>query len=255
MEFIKKLARLPRVVAYNLDWYRYLPFAGKANSGVVERFRLRNGQVLDVKRDGRFVLNEIYLDRVYDLPNVSYSGLRHILDLGANIGLFATYVASQNPLATVHCFEPSADNFALLKRNVERNLVNARLYQTAVAVNEGVGLLSRRGSSVEYGLVEQADDTTEEVKCIAMDRVFELCGTERFDLAKIDIEGFEKQLIDAASDEWLRRFDHLMMEWHHSRDELESIGKRLRGIGFEAEPIYEDGQMPFLRASLRNASF
>lgn len=250
MAILEKLARLPRVAAYNRDWHRYLPTLGSGDGNAIERFRLRNGQVLDVKRDARFVLNEIYLDRVYDLPDTPWPKLKSILDLGANIGLFAAYVASRNPRATIHCFEPSKENFELLKLNVERNRVNARLYDCAVAVDDGVGFLSHRGSSVEYSLVDGADATTEEVKCIAMNRVFDTCGVERFDLLKIDIEGFEKHLIDAASDDWLRRFDHVMMEWHHSRRELEVIGDRMRGIGFEAEPIYEEGQMAFLRASL-----
>jgi FkbM family methyltransferase len=249
MTLLKKFARLPQVAAYNRDWYRYLPLPGSGNNET-EEFRLRNGQVVEVKRDARFILNEIYLDRVYDLPGVPYSCLTHILDLGANIGLYATYVASLNPHATLHCFEPAKSNYEILERNIRRNRVNARLYESAVSVNTGVGFLSHKGSSVEYALVDSADEVTEEVQCVALDSVFERCGVARFDLLKIDIEGHEKSLIEGASDDWFRRFDHLIMEWHYSQAELEVVAERLRLIGFEAEPVLIQGHMQFLRASL-----
>jgi FkbM family methyltransferase len=248
MSITNRLARLVRVAAYNKNWFYYLPLFDVGDATGEQRFHLRNGQVIDVRRDGRFVLNEIYLDRVYDLPGRPWAGMSHVLDLGANIGLFASYVASQSSGATIHCFEPARENFEILERNIERNGINARLYDCALTVDDGVGFLSHEGSSVEYGLVENESDATEQVKCLAMTRVFEVCEVEHFDLLKIDIEGFEKQLISAASDEWLGRFQNVVMEWHHGREELEGIKNRFREMGYDAQTIYEEGQMPFLRA-------
>ena len=249
MKILKKLARLPRVAAYNRDWRKYLKVPAVDADHSVETFRLRNGQVLQVKNDARFILNEIYLDRVYDMPGVSYSKLINVLDLGANVGLYATYVSSQNPTATIYCFEPSNSNYQILKYNIRRNNVNAKLYQAAVSVEKGTGFLSKQKSSVEYSLVNQPDVHTEEVQCVGLDQIFSLCGVERFDLLKIDIEGHEKILLENASDEWLLHFDHLIIEWHYSWEELERVAQRLRAIGFETEKVLLEKHMRFLRAS------
>src|SRR5207344_2312360 len=48
------------------------------------------------------------------------------LDLGANIGAFALYARSKG--ATVECYEPMPDCFAILKKNVPK----ARLHNSAV---------------------------------------------------------------------------------------------------------------------------
>ena len=153
-QIMKKLARLPRVAAYNRDWHKYFQAFAGADKGSVETFRLRNGQILELKPDARFILNEIYLDRVYDLPGTAYSQLTHVLDLGANVGVYAAFVCAQNPDARIYCFEPASNNYQILARNVQRNQINATLYQAAVSVEAGDGFLSQQMSSVEYTLVE-----------------------------------------------------------------------------------------------------
>lgn len=252
IHMLSKLIRLSKIAAYNRDWQKYLPFLGGDSDQETQTFRLRNGQVVEVKSDARFILNEIYLDKVYDIlgEGADYSQLGSVLDLGANVGLFATYVSSRNSRATTYCFEPAAVNYRILQRNIQRNTVNAKIFQLAVSVDEGLGHLSHRGSSVEYALVDGGNDNTEEVQCVAHEQVFSLCGVERFDLLKVDIEGHEKPLFNAASDDWLRRFDRMIVEWHYSWEELVALAERLRHIGFDAEPVLIEGHMRFLRAQL-----
>ena len=249
MNVIEKLHRLYKIASYNRDWLKFIPLFANKDASRTERFRLRNGQVLEVPRDARFILNEIYLDRVYDVPTIKFAQLRHVLDLGANVGLFATYIASQNPKATIYCFEPAASNYQDLCINVQRNNVNARLFQSAVSLQDSKGYLSHRGTSVEYALVDESEGSTEEVMCVPFDKVFSLCGVDRFDLLKVDIEGHEKSLFEAASDDFLRKFDHLIVEWHYSLDELEVLADRLRGVGFNAKTFVIEGHMRFLYAS------
>lgn len=248
-QIMKKLARLPRVAAYNRDWHKYFQAFAGADKGSIETFRLRNGQILELKPDARFILNEIYLDRVYDLPGTAYSQLTHVLDLGANVGVYAAFVCAQNPDARIYCFEPASNNYQILARNVQRNQINATLYQAAVSVEAGDGFLSQQMSSVEYTLVESPDTHTEQVRCVGLDQVFTLCGVERFDLIKIDIEGHEKILLENASDEWLLRFDRMIVEWHYSWRELETLMQRLQALGFRAEQVSPEENMKFLRAS------
>ena len=83
---------------------------------------------IEMPADGRFVLNEIFLGRVYDVDGLDFSKIRNVLDLGANVGTFAIYVCSRAPQATLHCFEPSKVNFDRLHANLTTN--NARRKRT-----------------------------------------------------------------------------------------------------------------------------
>ena len=78
-------------VRYNRNWARHiLSRYRNFPDDELLKFELRNGQEISLTAGVRFTLNEIYLDKVYDVPDIDPSNLRHVLDLGANVGLFAT---------------------------------------------------------------------------------------------------------------------------------------------------------------------
>lgn len=105
-----------------------------------------------MKAEGRFILNEIYLDRVYDVPGVDLATCRSVLDIGGNVGLFALYVASRSPQTHVHCFEPDPRNFEILERNLPLDRAPAKAYRVAISTTCGIGHLHAQGNSFEYSL-------------------------------------------------------------------------------------------------------
>jgi FkbM family methyltransferase len=218
----------------------------------VSTYRLRNGQIVTLKAEARFILNEIYLDRVYDVPGADLGRCHSILDVGANTGIFALYVASVAPKASVYCFEPEPKNFEMLEHNLKRNRVRAKAYRLAVSNSSGVGYLQRKGSSAEYSLGD-ADATSAAVECIDWDQVFRLTGVDRFDFVKMDIEGHERQILASCTDDQLRRIGALSLEWHHGMEELEALAGRLRGIGFDARLQVLHGHDRYLKARARIA--
>ena len=199
--------------------------------------------------DGRFVLNEIYLDRVYDIAGVDFAKCRSVLDLGANIGIFALYVASRSPETKIYCFEPDPQNFQLLTRNLSSNGAAGKAFQLAVAGHRGAGYL-QLGSSVEHALGTDTSNSTR-VECTDLEGVFELAGVERFDFVKMDIEGAEAEIFARCTDEQLRRMGALAIEWHYPIPELQALGERLRNIGFEAKIEILPGNIRYLKAVLR----
>jgi FkbM family methyltransferase len=248
------LKRLAKIAGYNRDWYRYVSSRFKPpRDGEVLYFRLRNGQRLALKAETRFLLNEIYLDRVYDLPGVDYSNCTKVLDLGGNVGLFALYVASRSARARIYSFEPSSENLSLLRANLEAtgHAERIRVLPFAVAPSCGRVTLYLHGTPAEYSTVGDAKGSarSEEVRCVDVASIFELCEVDEFDIAKIDIEGAERELLNAASDEQLRRFKAIVLEWHYSWEALEQVASRFSSIGFHAQPILLEGHMRFLRAT------
>jgi phthiocerol/phenolphthiocerol synthesis type-I polyketide synthase E len=247
--------RFFELVHYNRDWPKYLyhRFTSTQGDNPPLSFALRNGQVIALNRDGRFTLNEIYLDRVYDVPGVNLADCRSILDIGGNVGVFSLFAASVAPQAAIYCFEPAQANFGLLMRNVSTNQgAHIFPYQMAVGGKCGTGFMEVQGASVTHALRTAEATGTDKVEVIDMSRVFELAGVERFDFLKMDVEGAELDILGATSDEQLRRIGAIAMEWHYSERESESLVGRLRGLGFEVTPQFSTGSAKYLKARLRS---
>ncbi len=234
------LQRLRAVQHYNRDWLKYaLCRYRRCNTEVT--FRLRNGRTITTFADAAWVLNEIYVDRIYEVPGVDWGKCRSVLDLGANAGAFALYVASLTKNATVFCFEPSSSAFRMLQGNLARNRVSAHAFRLAISDRCGFRHLLNDRLSTARSL----GDSGEEVECVDLRRAFELTGVKRFDFVKMDVEGAELQILNGCTDDELRRIGALAVEWHHSASELNLTVARLRCLGFEAE-----GKNRFLRARL-----
>lgn len=242
------LNKLFGLIGYNRDWLAYLYCKYQSlQPDKLLSFRLRNGQTVALRADARFILNEIFLDKVYDFPGLKLSTCLSILDIGANMGVYSLYAAAKAPQASLYCFEPNAENFAILEQNIQQNNIRAKAYKMAVSSRCEIGHLQINRTSVEYAL-GAASDTTESVECVDLEKVFELCGVESFDFLKMDIEGAEREIFNNSSDDLLRRFKALAIEWHHSWEELEILAKRFRQLGFIVQPELLHGHIRYLMA-------
>ena len=63
---------------------------------------------------------EIFTGGCYDHDAIKYPDNGCYVDIGANIGMFAFYVASRCKGAIIHSFEPIPETFEVLKRNADR---------------------------------------------------------------------------------------------------------------------------------------
>ncbi|WP_457300903.1 FkbM family methyltransferase [Phyllobacterium sp. P5_D12] len=97
--------------------------------------------------------------------------------------------------AEVHSFEPQPEVFALLKANVEGNgLSHVTPWNLAVSSAPGVAHFS--GSSA-YGHISD-DASAPEVRVVTIDGFVKEQALQRVDLIKIDVEGFEPQVLKGA---------------------------------------------------------
>jgi FkbM family methyltransferase len=218
-------------------------------NGNLATFRLRNGQAIRIQKDQAFVLNEIYRDRVYDVPGVDLAACRNIVDLGANVGVFALYASSKSPNAIIHCFEPAAATFAELQGNLKANRVKAVAHHAAISVTRGSARLYHTGTAAEWSLSGGSGGLCEEVDCIDLASVLDLVKYAPIDFMKVDVEGAELEVLEKASDRQLRLIGALSIEWHHSLERAGPLLCRLRQIGFEAALEVLDGNTRYLKAA------
>ena len=123
----------------------------------------------------------------------------HIADIGANQGLYTLYFSRQSPEGRVYAFEPDPRLFAALKANVQRNgAQNVRLFNAAAADRTTkLTLQAGRFNRGDNRIVPShlAAPGTVDVDAMPLD---DAIPERRLNLLKIDVQGFEIQVIRGA---------------------------------------------------------
>jgi len=230
-----------------LNWREIAAAAWRGEEAL--RVQLNNGIVLEGASRSRIMnlYKEIWYHDSYRLRSHPLPAGATVIDIGANIGMFSVYAAVVGKAARVFCYEPFPDSFALLRRNVERNRLQAvRSFQLAIA-----GTRERRTMQVGpcYGwntLFGPAELSSIAVDCLTLADVFERQAIERCDFLKLDCEGSEYESLLHAPAAVLARVDRVALEYHdhltpHRHDELiglfEAAGLTVEHVPSRRSPI------------------
>src|ERR1017187_815915 len=218
----------------------------------------------------RYLYDEIFVTRAYtppgfapDRPNPT------VLDVGANIGLFALFAVNQWPGARVYAFEPVPETFRVLKANTSS--------QNVQALEVGIGRTSHLTTMFHYprysiisgrhadpardsavvrtyleNVAQQLDDTAhreavlasiDEILAGRFDRTSVPCqietlsdmirisGLSRIDLLKIDIERDELDAVLGIDDSSWDLIDRMVVEIDDQGGELAKISDLARAHG------------------------
>jgi FkbM family methyltransferase len=116
----------------------------------------------------------------------------HAADVGANIGYYLLLIESAvGPAGRVTCFEPDAENLRELRRNLEANrLSNVEVVAAAVGARDGAVSL-RAGLNAAVAAAHPGAPT---VPLVRLDSAL----PARVDFLKIDVEGYEGQVLEGA---------------------------------------------------------
>jgi FkbM family methyltransferase len=197
---------------------------------------------------------EIFKQRSFDIA-VSEVAWRlfgpggRALDIGANIGYFTSLFAVRTGLTgTVHAFEPHPKVQEALTRNVARIRLNQNSAPISVhvcALGDASGqarLIETDYFQINRGTARIAEARSKgELRSysVAMETLDNLFPNESFDLAKIDVEGFEPGVLQGAK-RLLRekRIRHIIYEDHDPADAalatmLTANGYSIFSIGYD----------------------
>lgn len=178
-----------------------------------------NGVRLSVDISDRGVCLPLYIDREYEPIETTFilNTLRPemtFMDVGANIGYYTVLAARiLGETGKVISIEPESRNFDLLRRNVEINhLTNCRLFQ--MGLGSRIGNARIYTSSINFGdhRVYDSGDTrgSQEVSIKTGDAVLKEVGVSRVDMIKMDVQGFETQVLEGLT-ETLERNQQLIV--------------------------------------------
>jgi FkbM family methyltransferase len=187
-------------------------------------FSERLQEVVDVHYQNRY--------RWYVYNNIPRK--RTMIDIGANIGIFARPSAER--FEHVICFEPVLKNFEVLQKNLE-TYSNVELYNLG---------LSDRDQTATFELQTLKCGHTKQVAEFVPNSEFEkhtgeLTTLDRFnfesvDWIKIDVEGFENAVLDGSRDTIKRNRPWLLIEDNGQQDQHRQWLNDLCGP-YEAAPV------------------
>ena len=204
-------------------------------------------------------IGEIWIGSLYDrfVDHRSLHGCPPlVVDIGANCGYFAVYMANRYPGAELVCFEPETENHALAQVNLNLNGVGADLRHEAVVVG-------RRGSvtlnlsddprlhttvGADEAAIHGIDDgrysgrTTEVPAVDVNDAIESITARRPINLLKIDVEGIDLDLVTALTPTNLSKIECIVAETEGT--ETGTAVRHLQRNGFS---VVEDAELLFAR--------
>ena len=200
-----------------------------------------------------YIYNEIFVQRVYADAGFFRPTPEHtILDIGANIGLFALYCQTAARGIGVHCFEPAPSTRETLTKNVEANGLGEFIcvYPYAVSDSRKSAQLNEAAFAGSRSLVDTDKSVAGEsdtVECIPFGEALSRVDAGNIDLLKVDIEGSEMDLFEGTEPGDFSNIDRVVVEYHDNirtgsadfvRDKLSRSG--FRSITTQGDPVWPD---------------
>jgi len=158
-----------------------------------------------VKAAARFAYDEP--ETVWWIDNVVQPG-DCVWDVGANVGLYALYAATRvGDEGLVAAFEPAADNYAALSRNLALSGMDRRVQAYCVALSDETRAASLFLTSLDagraahvFGRVDDAfsDEARPHLQSalgFSADRFMELFGVRAPDHLKLDVDSIEERIV------------------------------------------------------------
>ncbi|AUS81158.1 FkbM family methyltransferase [Actinoalloteichus sp. AHMU CJ021] len=217
-----------------------------------------------------YLYREIFTDAVYLPPGgITLPDRPVVVDVGANIGLFTLFAASQWPGAVVHACEPVPDVFDVLRDNI-RALPGATAHNVALGGSAGRRELTYYPSYTMMSGFDADDEANRElvrahitntsgperraavldaVDAVLADRLVGqnvACevttltqfvadfAVERIDFLKVDVEGAEVEVLQGIDGDTWRKIGFLAVEVLDRDGELAEVRRLLRENGFSS---------------------
>jgi FkbM family methyltransferase len=172
-----------------------------------------------------------------------------LVDIGANVGMYTIWAAKTRGVR-VYAFEPEAQNYALLNRNIVLNALGGQVKAYCLGLSDLAGYSELHLSALEAGgsnhsLGERVNFKHEPMTpvfsqgCVAarLDDVVESGATPVPDHIKIDVDGIEPKIIAGARRVLAnQKVRSLLIETNPNLPDHRQMVKELEALGFRYDP-------------------
>ena len=169
-------------------------------------------------------LREVFVEKIYDVGGFVPKAGEVVCDIGANYGDSAIWWSKVKG-ASVMAFEPLKDVFRILEANVALNKVDVSTFN--IAIGNGKSINASRKQNMLTKSVE-TDSTS-----VGTKKLDDL-GIQKMDILKIDVEGFELDVLNGAV-RCIEKLKPRIIIETHSTELRNYCDKFLRNMGYSLE--------------------
>lgn len=206
-----------------------------------DKLLLKNGTVLYAPKNHPLIemFSEIFIQSVYTPDNFQIGPNDLVVDVGANIGVFSLFAATQTN-NKVYAFEPYSENITYLRKNMYANGVQ-NVEEREIAVSDQIGfkkLYLAMNPAAHYLLfnhkIEKKQGNYIDVPTTTLQAIIDNNNFKQIDFLKMDCEGSEGTILMSTPKKFLRRIKKIVMEFHDNVSVLkhDEIQELLEEAGF-----------------------
>ena len=180
---------------------------------------------------------EIYKIKDYERAGVKIQRGDVVVDVGANVGVFERW-AYQNGAEKIYSFEPEMKNFKCLLENKSQKCI---AHNVAVSGKKGLVTLFLDKSDGGHSLINNninntKTKNTQQIQSLTLNNIFDL--VPKIDFLKVDVEGAELEIFEAANEEKLSKIRNIVVEYHNMAfnfddSKREIFIKKFTDLGFK----------------------
>ena len=168
------------------------------------------------------MFNEILVDKVYDVDQFKPKKDDIVVDIGAYYGDSAIWWAKEFK-ANVIAFEPLPEAYRELLENAKLNKVEDKIKAYNVALGNGNDITGGKGKGTMFNYSSNEKTiNTKKLDDFAFDRI---------DILKIDVEGFELEVLK-GSEKTIKRLKPKIILETHSRELRRKCDDFLKKLGY-----------------------
>lgn len=184
--------------------------------------------------------HEIASDLLKQIPGVE---LKYILDIGGNVGQFAVTLVNMMDIESIDIVEPNPNIFTTLKKNTSF-YKQIQCYNFAIGKPGKQQFFYEKDRSTTGSLIRNnaylSEKAIRTIKVKVINRIQSFTGRKDYDLIKIDVEGYESEVIKNLKGV---KTKYLLIEVSANREKNYSTSELYRQIAKnfgEFEILYQD---------------
>lgn len=172
------------------------------------------GRDLHIYRNHEFDDMSQYIDMLSKEGFLDEKGQDVVLDVGGYIGMSSIGFLLDNTFGKAVAFEPSPENFRLLKKNIENNELQHRIFAHNIALSDSDGVLEfelstknygdhriRKAGEIEAGFFAEQDRQIIQIPAKTLDSLSEQelgVSLDKVRLIWMDVQGHEGKFLKGA---------------------------------------------------------
>jgi FkbM family methyltransferase len=235
----------------------------------MEKIKLPNGDefyCINIS-EARLLYTDLFEDRSYFQFGITIEAGATVVDVGANIGLFALLASREAKGVRIISVEPLPPIYSVLKANYDLHMIRGEVFPYGVGRNMErvdftfyssntalsgcfadmeeeknllVRILRNRLPDTPYSDLESLATlrlTKQIYKCDVkpLSNILRESDVERIGLLKIDVEKAELDVLESIEDDDWRRIDQLVVEVHNIDNRLQRVCELFRARGYEVQ--------------------